>query len=122
MNPRTIAIISATAIAAPLLLTAAARAGGEPGYYPPQQLPPVIVPTPPVYGTPPILAIPFGIVALPFQALGWLFAPVPVAVAAPQVAPMPRYEKDPGWRAPEGHGGCYGAHGEFLQPPLPECR
>jgi hypothetical protein len=42
-----LAIISAAAIALPLLLSAAARAGGEPGYFGPRPpLPPVIVHAP----------------------------------------------------------------------------
>jgi hypothetical protein len=150
MKSRTIAITSISAIALPLLMTAVARAGGNPGYYSPgtagyaqpvQQLPPIVVRPPSPFemfatGIFDIVAAPIGmlinvvsapfIVAAPFQN-GYYTQPAPLAYAAPQVPPMmspppmPRYHSHERTHY-DGSAGCYDERGVFIQPASPECR
>jgi hypothetical protein len=142
--PRRETLLTAIAVAAQLLFTAAAQAGGTPGYYGPQpvqQLPPVIVPAPPnpaqlfFTGIFDIVAAPIGlalnIITAPFTVAAPFQQPAPLAYTAPQPPiivpqlPAPRYPKIPGWRAPEGHAGrlrgCYDELGHFVGQANPEC-
>jgi hypothetical protein len=146
-----LAFLIAAAIALPLLLTAAARAGGNPGFYPstagyagtagfaqPMPLPPITVTRPPspfemfATGLFDIVAAPIGlvinVVAAPFVVATPFQQPIPLAYAAPQQPiivpqlPAPRYEKRPGWYPPQWQpGSCYDGHGRFAGQSNPEC-